>query len=117
MSIEIYQVIHLSGLILVSLGLGGVLLRTSGEARPSKLASISHGVGLLALLVAGFGLLAKRGYDFPWPTFIFVKIGIWLLLGATPALVKRGVISAGLGWVIAVGVGVWAVYLGINKQF
>ncbi|MEE2886727.1 MAG: hypothetical protein VX951_04790 [Planctomycetota bacterium] len=117
MSVEIYRVIHLAGLILVAVGLGGVLLRNSSDSRPNKLASISHGVGLLAMLVAGFGLLSKRGYDFPWPTFIFIKIGIWLLLGATPALVKRGVISAGLGWLITVGVGVWAAYLGVIKQF
>jgi len=117
MSIDFYRVLHLSGLILVSLGLGGVLLRSSDDSGRSKLAAVFHGVGLLAMLVAGFGLLAKRGYEFPWPAFIFVKLGIWLLLGATPALVKRGVIGASLGWMIAIGVGIWAVYLGINKQF
>lgn len=117
MSIEIYRVIHLSGLILVFLGLGGVLMQTSRDARPSKLAAISHGVGLLAMLVAGFGLLAWREYTFPWPSFIFFKLGIWLLIGATPALIKRKVISPGLGWLIVVGVGITAVHLAINQGF
>ncbi len=115
MTIETYRIIHLAGLVLVSMGLGGVLLRPSAESKPNKAAAICHGIGLLAMLVAGFGLLAKRPYDFPWPTFIFIKIGIWLLLGAMPALVKRGVVPIGLGWLVAALAGLSAVYLGIHK--
>jgi hypothetical protein len=115
MSIETYRIIHIAGLVLVSMGLGGVLLRPSTDTKPHKRAAICHGIGLLAMLVAGFGLLAKRAYEWPWPNFIFIKIGIWLLLGAMPVLVKRGVIPIGLGWLVAVLAGLSAVYLGVHK--
>ena len=113
MSIETYRIIHIAGMLLVFVGLGGMLLRPADTK--SKLAGISHGIGLLALLVAGFGMLAKGGYEFPWPTFIFIKLGIWLLLGATPALVKRGVMAPGLGWLVTVAAGIGAVYMAIMK--
>lgn len=50
--------------------------------------AILHGVGLLLLLVAGFGALAKLGYKGP-PGWAIGKLAIWLLLGAAPVIFKK----------------------------
>jgi hypothetical protein len=42
---------------------------------------MTHGVGLLLLLVAGFGMLAKQGIH-SVPGWVGAKFAIWLVLGA-----------------------------------
>ena len=46
MSLEFYKLLHISGLILLFVGLGGSLISEEAE-KPPKLAAILHGVGLL----------------------------------------------------------------------
>ena len=86
-----YRLIHLSGIALVLLGLGASIMhaRTGGEPAARKFAVAAHGAGLLLILVAGFGLLARMQISWPWPGWVHPKILIWLLLGAMPALIKR----------------------------
>lgn len=54
---------------------------------------IGHGVTLLVIFVAGFGLMARKkigiGSGTGWPGWIFGKIGIWLAFGALAAFIKR----------------------------
>lgn len=90
MSYEFYKVAHILGLTLVVLSLGGILLyainggtKTNNSFR--KGAMITHGVGLLLLLVAGFGMLAKLGIH-GIPGWIGGKLVIWLILGALVGL-------------------------------
>ena len=66
MSYEVYKIIHLLGLSMVLMSLGGIILHSiNGGSKGSntfrKGAMITHGVGLFLLLVAGFGMLAKLG--------------------------------------------------------
>jgi hypothetical protein len=49
---------------------------------------ITHGVGLLLLVVAGFGMLARLGIYSP-PGWVIGKIVIWLALGAFVALAYK----------------------------
>jgi hypothetical protein len=93
MSYEIYKILHLLGLTLVVLSLGGILMHTiNGGAKTTnafrKGAMISHGVGLLCLLVAGFGMLARLGIH-SMPGWVIGKIVIWLVLGALVGLSYR----------------------------
>lgn len=69
------------------LGLRGGEDREVGPVR--KLLSAMHGVALLVVFVAGFGLMARLGIMSGWPTWIYVKIALWLVLGAATTLVRR----------------------------
>jgi len=44
---------------------------------------------MFLILLAGFGMLARLGISGSWPLWIWIKIGIWLLLGALPVLLRR----------------------------
>ena len=93
MSYEIYKVAHLLGLSLVVLSLGGIALHAiNGGSKASntfrKGVMITHGVGLLLLLVAGFGMLARLGIH-SMPSWVIGKIVIWLALGGLVALAYK----------------------------
>ena len=67
----IYQVLHVIGIIMLFTGYGALLARSlAGSDSPSlrKLGSITSGVGLLLILVAGFAMISKLGHSFtaPW---------------------------------------------------
>jgi hypothetical protein len=92
MSIQLYKILHFAGLTLAFMGLTGVLaLRWSSSETLGKrlLFSLSHGLGMLVALVSGFGLAAKLGYTSSLPYWIIGLIIVWILLGASFALVKR----------------------------
>ena len=103
MSLGFYLWLHLAGLGLVLLALGGMAL-LAGER--NRMLGAAHGVGLLLSFVSGFGLLAKLVIPWPWPGWVFVKILLWLVLGAAPAVMRRVQgRTAALFW------GLWALFL------
>ena len=53
MSLEIYKVLHIIGLVLLAMSTGGSAC-TPKDAKPTKMVPILHGVGLLVLDGAGF---------------------------------------------------------------
>ncbi len=121
LSYEFYKVLHLLGLILTFTGLAGIFMaRWNGPElrKPVRsLGTIMHGVGLLFLLVSGFGLAARLGYMGGLPGWVYGKIGIWIFVGALMVLVKK---RSDLGWVLyslIVGAGFLAVLLAVNKPF
>lgn len=111
-----YNLLHIAGLVMLSLSLGGMLLhRQLGQGDRPKLLSILHGVGLFLILLAGFGMLARLGIHWPWPGWVFLKVALLVVLGAFPALARR--FDAGLGWWVAMGLIVLAAWAGIMKPF
>lgn len=121
MSYEFYKVLHLLGLILLFFGLGGLLLAAYAKVELKKQARIlgfvSHGVGLLLILVSGFGMAARLGLVSGLPNWVKAKVGIWLLLGLAISVVKR---RGYIGWPIAIllwGLGITAAFIAINKPF
>ena len=103
MSLGFYLWLHLAGLGLMLLALGGMAL-LAGER--NRMLAAAHGVGLLLSFVSGFGLLAKLVIPWPWPGWVFVKILLWLVLGAAPAVMRRiQGRTAALFW------GLWALFL------
>jgi uncharacterized membrane protein SirB2 len=93
LSLEVYKVIHILGLSLVVLSLGGILGHVAnGGTKASnalrKLTAISHGVGLLLLLISGFGMLAIYKIH-SFPTWVVGKLLVWILLGAFVAIVYK----------------------------
>ncbi|MBL4850536.1 MAG: hypothetical protein JKY65_33885 [Planctomycetes bacterium] len=95
MSLQIYKILHMGGFACLFLALGGMAshamtsVASEGEVAPRpKLFVVLHGIGLVLLLVAGFGALIKLGIK-GVPPWAGGKLVIWLLLGASPMLFKR----------------------------
>ena len=121
-SLEIYKVLHVVGALMVLASLGGAAaVAMSGEGKGHALrrtAVITHGLGLVILLVAGFGLLARLGITgFPWPIWVFIKLGVWLALGGMAAILTRRPNAGALLWWITLALGGLAVFSAIFKPF
>jgi len=102
MSYEFYKVVHVLGIALVVLSLGGICMHVANGGdkasnRFRKTGMITHGLGLLLLLVAGFGMAHKRHLDMD-AGWIVAKIGIWVVLGGLVAVVYRKPAWAGKLW-------------------
>jgi hypothetical protein len=100
MNPNIYQVLHIIGIAMVFLGYGALLARSMAapeNVSVRKLGSITSGIGLLLILVAGFGLIAKFGYSMTSP-WLLVKFVIWLALGGLIVLINRKPNLAVLIW-------------------
>lgn len=121
MPYEIYKILHLTGIFLLTSGLVGMLvLAWSGHQIAGKVktfAFVTHGVGLLFMLVSGFGLLARMGFmhDQGLPTWVYVKLTIWLVMGGIISLLKR---KGKLGWplyFLLMAIFITAAYFGVYK--
>jgi len=97
-----------------------LVLAWSGHQIAGKVktfAFITHGVGLLFMLVSGFGLLARMGFmhNAGLPTWIYIKLVIWLIMGGIIALIKR---KGQLGWpmyFLLLAIFITAAYVGVYK--
>jgi hypothetical protein len=108
MSIAFYHIAHLVGLILLFVGFGAL-------ASGNRKGMMYHGIGLLILLIAGFGLIAKL--QIPYAShFVIGKGLIFLILGFLPVLVKKNVLSASAVLWIAIALGGLAAYMGYLKK-
>lgn len=122
MSYSFYKLLHLVGVFLLFIGFGGLIARqiSRPESFPKswrKLFAISHGIGLALLLVAGFGLLARLGTSWPWPGWVWLKVALWLLLGAMIALIARAPKLQNYCFGLVVILGILAAYVAIYKPF
>lgn len=122
MSLLAYKTIHVFAVILTFTILGGLALHAAnGGSRDTnslrKLTGILHGVGLLLILVTGFGALARLGMGGGLPGWVWAKLVLWLILGAAAATFKRGPGLARLVlWLLPVLGGV-AAWLALYKPF
>lgn len=100
---QFYNLVHIVGIVLAMSALGGAaMLAIATPAgmvpRPERrLLAMLHGVGVLLVLVGGFGMLARLGvmHGGGFPGWIWVKLGVWgVVAGAllvprrNPALAK-----------------------------
>ena len=106
MSYQFYKVLHLAGILGLFLSLGALIMHSchGGEKKfkGRKMMIITHGISLLVIFVAGFGLMARLNMmGSGWPLWIYIKVGIWLALGGAVALIARKTQWAGgLFWTI-----------------
>lgn len=112
MSYQFYKVLHLSGIMLLILSLGGAL-----AGGPRKLTSTCHGVAMLAILVGGFGLLARLGLVKGFPGWVWAKLGIWVVLGGMLALARKMPKKMQPLWFATWGLGAIAAFLAVYKPF
>ena len=122
MSLAAYKVLHLFSAFLLFAALGGLTLaaldRSGDRTRSRKLAGASHGIALVLLLVTGFGGLARLAISNPalWPGWVWVKVLLWLVLGAA-LVVRRFPAAAALVWWLWPILGGVAAWLAIYKPF
>lgn len=122
MALLVYKIIHLTGIAMTLMALGGVMVYTiAGGAKADlnwrKGVAISHGLGMFLVLLGGFGMLARMGIHWPWPGYIFVKFGVWLLFGGLLAVIyKKPGANKGL-WVLTLLLFVLAAYMALFKPF
>ncbi len=122
MSFEIYKVIHITGLLFLFTAFGGILLHVMAGGKRDyplrKLTAALHGTGLLLLLIAGFGMVARMKTFETGPSgWVFGKLAIWAVLGGLPALIYRQPQKAKAHWGLVLILGVLAAYLAIFKPF
>jgi len=103
MSLNIVKTIHLLGVAMMMMSLGGLALHsmnggTKENNASRKLAASIHGTGLL--LVLGAGLHMIGGYAHLNHGLLGAKLLIWLVLGGAIALVQRGAGPARLIWFV-----------------
>lgn len=118
MSYAIYKLIHLGGLMLVFLGLGSKSLRNPGGEDPPRSSGMVHGIGMFLMLLGGFGMLARlqgAGTVEGYPLWMILKVVVWLVLGAMPVLMRKGLVP--FAWGVSTIVGVVGAYLALYKPF
>jgi len=119
-SYEVYKILHLWGIMLLFTSVGGLCI-LSMKARPQnseagrKLAMSVHGIALVLILVTGFGLLARLGIMTGWPLWVWLKLGIWVILGGVVVLIRRMPQAAGLLFLVIPLLGAIAAFLAIYK--
>ena len=109
MDATIYKIIHLTGIAAIALGVGGMMAGGSNR----KPFAICQGVGLLVMLVSGFGLLAKLHLGYPH--FAIVKTVLWVVIAILPMLARRLKLPVAAAMLISltmVGIMAW---LGVMK--
>ena len=109
MNYTTYKIIHLTGIAALSLGLGGMI--AGGNNR--KIFSILQGIGLLVMLVSGFGLLAKLHLGFPH--FAIAKTVIWLVIGGMPVILRKLRVPTFVSIIISLTLAGIMVWLGVTK--
>ena len=119
MPLEFYLVTHLVGVFMILLALGGISLHMiNGGTRtyPSRrFIGIIHGLGLLVTFIAGFGMLAKLGMMGALPTWVMIKLVIWLILGAIPVAFYRMPKASKLLFLAVLVLAGYAAVLGVYK--
>jgi len=116
-----YKVIHLVGVMMVFLSLGGVATHAiNGGARSHswrKSIAITHGMGLFLSLLGGFGLLARLGIAHGGlPGWVIAKLAIWTLFGGLIALIPRRPQWAKALWPAVIVLGALAAHLAGSKS-
>jgi len=118
MGLSIFQWLHYVSLMMLFLGFGGLILGAliaqSREFPYRRGFVLLHGVGLLFLFVSGFAQLGLLKLS-PMPTWVVLKIFIWLALGLLLSVILRKPYLNKWMWIMVVGLGSLASYLAVFK--
>lgn len=123
LSAEVYKIIHLLGVFMVFVALGGLCLHavnggSTETNRARRLVALTYGIGLLVILVGAFGWLARTGVMAGGlPGWVWVKLALWLALGGLLSLPGRRPELGRVLWFVGPAVGVLAAAIAITKPF
>lgn len=111
MEASTYKIIHLTGIAALALGIGGMM----GDGGKRKAFAILQGVGLLVMLVSGFGLIAKIHPHTAIPHYAIVKLILWLVIGLMPMLLRKMRAPLFVGVLISLTLVAVMAWLGVTK--
>jgi len=103
--LEIYQLLHFAGIFTLLFSFGSLFIGKNYN----KGAAMAHGVGLILILISGFGMQATMHLGFP--VWLILKIVIWLIFGGFIVLAKKSVINGFTAWVLITALALCSVYL------
>lgn len=109
MTYEFYKILHIAGLCALFLGLGGML------AGQRKSFGMLHGLGLVLMLVSGFGMQAKASLKFDG--WVIAMIGAWVVLAVMPVVAKRQVLPTPVVALLSLALGAATGWLAFYKPF
>jgi len=109
MDYNVYKIIHLVGISILGLGVGGMM--AGGEKR--KAFAICQGIGLVVMLVSGFGLLAKLKLGYP--SFAIVKTVLWVVIAMLPMIFRKLKLPVGVAILISLSLVSIMTWLGVMK--
>lgn len=94
MSFELYKIAHLFGVATLVVSLAGVAVHmANGGSRSNNnqrvLLAVLHSIGIVLVLVAGFGMLAKLQLAGRFPLWVVAKVVIWFVAGALLSILFR----------------------------
>ena len=119
----LYWYAHMLGIALLILSVGGVALHAmSGGTKATSggraIAAASHGLGLLLILVAGFGMLARLELlSSGVPGWAWGKVAIWVTIGLAFLVPYRKPELSKLVWFGAALLMLLAAFLAHSKPF
>lgn len=119
-SYELFQTLHILGIALLFMALGALAFHGiaggTRETNPVRgLVAATHGVGLLLLVIAGFGMLHFK-YGGAMPGWVHPKLLAWILLAAAPVLVSRKPGTGRLLWFVAPLLALLAAHFGLHHR-
>ena len=121
MPFELYKVAHLFGLFLVFSSTGALALHVAqGGTRADLQRGLvfgTHGIGLLIVLISGFGMLGKLGLMAAFPGWAVGKLVLWLIVGGIVAVPLRAPASARPLWFVLPTLGAIGGWLALSKPF
>lgn len=119
-SYSVYKVMHLTGVLMVFMSLGGASLLANGAGMKALRRPVfaTHGIGLVFSLVGGFGLLARLGVMHgQMPGWAVAKLVIWVVLAAMIGIFMRLPSRMSALWLLTIGLGSAAAYVAGYKPF
>lgn len=91
-----YKIVHLIGITAAWTALGALALHhanggTKEGNRGRKAVAALHGIGVLLILIGGFGMLARLGFQHGanFPGWLWVKLATWALIAVALLLPTR----------------------------
>jgi len=120
MPYEVYKVIHLLGIMMTFAAFGGAIVRTQFDIQEKSLRvfiAIINGIGLLLVLVGGFGLLARLQISLPWPGWVIVKMALWSVFAVLTGVVNSKPAAGKALWLGILGLGGIAAFMATFKPF
>ena len=123
MSPELYKLVHIAGILMVFMSLGGLALHginggTKDSNNARRLTASTYGLGLFLILLGGFGWLGASGMmSGGMPGWTWAKLGVWMAVGGLLALPTVKPEFSRLVWLAAPILGVIAAWLARGKPF
>lgn len=111
---EIYLYLHIVGLVLTAYTLGVAFYRSSGQDK-RKWPMMLNGIGILLILLGGFGMAAKMGFMTSFPVWMLIKIGLWVVLAGLPFFLRKAKTDPAIAGIVQIAILALAAYLGIFK--